>query len=69
MYTTEQKFKLLVSKREAALALGVSLRTVENFIARKELVARKIGRRTLIPITSLESFSRHDHKSPVRMET
>jgi excisionase family DNA binding protein len=57
--------KLLVTKREAASLLSVSIRTIENFIRRKELVARKIGRRTLIPLTSLESFARRDHASPV----
>ena len=58
--------KLLCSKKEAASALGVSIRTVENFIARRELVARKLGRRTLIAITSIQAFARHDHKSPTR---
>lgn len=56
--------KLLVTKREAAFALSVSVRTVENFIRRKALVARKIGRRTLIPLRSLEAFARRDHDSP-----
>jgi excisionase family DNA binding protein len=57
--------KLLVTKREAAAALSISIRTVENFIRRKELVARKIGRRTLIPLSALASFARRDHESPL----
>lgn len=57
--------KLLVSKRDAASALNISIRTLENFIRRKELIARKIGRRTLIPLTSLEAFARRDHASPL----
>lgn len=66
MDSTQQKeTRLLVTKREAASALSVSIRTVENFIRRKELGARKIGRRTLIPLASLESFARRDHASPV----
>jgi excisionase family DNA binding protein len=52
---------ILVTKREAALALSVSVRTIENFIRRKQLPARKIGRRRLIPLLSLEAFARHDH--------
>jgi len=58
--------KLLVSKREAAAALGVSVRTIDNLLAHKELVARKIGRRTLIPVTELERFARRDHATTSR---
>jgi len=36
--------KLLVSKREAATALGVSVRTIDNLLACKELRGRKVGR-------------------------
>ena len=53
--------KLLVSKRDAALALSVCVRTIENLIQAKELPARKIGRRTLIPARALEDFARRDH--------
>jgi len=56
--------RLLISKSESASALGVSIRTIENFIRRKELSARKIGRRTLIPLSALEAFARRDHDSP-----
>jgi excisionase family DNA binding protein len=52
---------ILVSKRRAAEALSVSLRTVDNLIARRELPARRIGKRVLIPWRSLENFSRTDH--------
>ena len=56
--------KILVSKRDAALALSLSVRTIENLISRKELVSRRVGRRTLIPVSSLEAFARRDHASP-----
>jgi excisionase family DNA binding protein len=56
--------KILVSKRDAAFALSLSVRTVENLIARKELTARRVGRRTLVVASSLESFVRKDHASP-----
>jgi excisionase family DNA binding protein len=55
--------RLLVSKRDAATALGVSVRTIDNLLACKELRARKVGRRTLIPVTELESFVRRDHQT------
>jgi excisionase family DNA binding protein len=57
--------KLLYSKKEAASALSVSVRTLENYIRRKELIARRIGRRTLVPLASLEAFARRDHASPL----
>jgi excisionase family DNA binding protein len=52
--------KLLVSKREAAEALGCSVRTIENLIARKALVSRRVGRRRMIPCASLMQFARRD---------
>jgi len=55
---------LLISRREAAIALGVCLRTLDYLIARGELAARRVGRRVLIPRTALEQFSRRDHGSP-----
>ena len=56
--------KLLVSKRDAALLLSVSVRTIENLIAAKRLVARKLGRRTLIPRSAIEQLARRDVPSP-----
>jgi excisionase family DNA binding protein len=55
--------QLLVSKREAAATLGLSVRTVENLISLKELPARRIGRRCLIERAALERFARRDHKT------
>src|SRR5262249_25791396 len=40
--------KILLSKRDAVLSLSLSIRTIENLIARKELIARRVGRRCLI---------------------
>ena len=58
--------KLAVSVREAAAMLSVSTRTIQNYIAVKLLPARKIGRRTVIPVRALENFLRNDHASPAR---
>ena len=56
--------KILISKKEGAAALGISLRTLENLIAHKELETRRIGRRRLIVRTSLERLARRDVPSP-----
>jgi excisionase family DNA binding protein len=52
---------ILVSKKEAARVLSVSLRTIDNLIAAKELAVRRLGRRCLIPRRALEEFARRDH--------
>ena len=52
---------LLVSKRDAAAMLGVSVRTLENLISSKELPARHIGKRCLLDRQVLVRFSRRDH--------
>ncbi len=52
---------MLVSKRTAASALGLCVRTIDNLIASKQLGCRRIGRRTLIPYRELVAFARRDH--------
>jgi len=56
--------KILVSKRDAALTLSLSIRTIDNLIARNELLVRRVGSRTLIVASSLEAFAQLDHESP-----
>ena len=53
--------KLMYSKTDAALLLSVSVRTIENLIANKELACRKIGKRVLIAHDVLLRFTRADH--------
>jgi hypothetical protein len=43
--------------------IGISTRSIENYIALKKLEARKIGRRTVILVASLEKFLRSDQAS------
>ncbi|HUJ95785.1 MAG TPA: helix-turn-helix domain-containing protein [Terriglobales bacterium] len=50
--------KLLYSKRQAAEILSLSLRTVDNLIATKRLVVRRIGKRVLVPKEALEELAR-----------
>ena len=56
--------KLAVSVREAAMLLSVSARTIQNYISEKIIPARKIGRRTVVPMRALENFLRADRPSP-----
>jgi excisionase family DNA binding protein len=57
--------KILFSKKDAAHALSISLRSLEYLIARKELPTRHIGKRVLVPIAALQQFARRDHtKNP-----
>jgi excisionase family DNA binding protein len=53
---------LAVGMVEAGRRLGLSLRTIANLIARKELPSRKVGRRRLITVRDLEAFVSRDHR-------
>ncbi|MGH9416391.1 MAG: helix-turn-helix domain-containing protein [Terriglobales bacterium] len=50
---------LLVTKRQAARMLAVSVRTVEYLLAQKQLPLRKLGKRTLIPYSAVAQLARH----------
>jgi len=54
---------LAVSIAEGAGMVGVSKRTLENYIREKHIEVRKIGRRTVVLVKSLEAFLRADHPS------
>jgi excisionase family DNA binding protein len=60
-----QSERLAVGIREAAQMLSVSPRTIQNYLRAKMLPARKIGRRTVIPVRALENFLRFDQPSPM----
>jgi excisionase family DNA binding protein len=49
--------QILLSRRDAAMALGVSLRTIDYLISRGELRARPIGRRKMVARVELERFA------------
>lgn len=55
---------LAISIAEASMLLGLSRRSIENYIAAKKIVARKAGSRRLVLRSSLETFLRHDQPSP-----
>jgi len=48
--------RVAVSVTETAVLLGVSVRTVERMIQRKELRVRRLGRRVLIPRQELGAW-------------
>ena len=49
---------ILVSRLDAATLLGLSIRTIDNLLAKGQLATRKVGRRTLILRAALERFAR-----------
>jgi excisionase family DNA binding protein len=53
--------RLLCNKREAASALGISVRTLENLLSMKQLKSVRIGRRRLVPVQELSRFCGRDH--------
>ncbi len=59
---------VLISKRDAAVLLAVSVRTVENLIARRSLPVCRVGKRVLIPYSSLEAFARCNHETGEQKE-
>lgn len=55
--------QLLLSKRSTATALGISVRTLENLVAMREIIPRRIGRRVLFDARVIEQFARRDHRT------
>ena len=53
--------KMLYTRKESAFALGVSVRSVDWLIARKELAPRRLGKRVLVPAAELEKYAARDH--------
>jgi excisionase family DNA binding protein len=50
------ELKLLLTRKEAAQALSVSLRFLDGLIGSKQLQARRLGRRVLVEHRELERF-------------
>ena len=53
--------QLLISRREAAQALGIPLRLLDYLVSRGELLARRIGRRVCIARSELEKFAKRSN--------
>ena len=53
--------KFLYSRKEAAHALGISVRSLDYLIAGKQLDTRRIGKKVLITRASLAAFASANH--------
>ena len=58
--------KFLYNRREAALSLGVSIRSVDYIISRRDLETRRVGKKVLVTRESLRRFAGADHPKPIR---
>ena len=56
--------RLAVNRIEAAQMLGVSVRTLDTMLARKEIRGRRIGRRIVFTLEELRRFLAKDHPVP-----
>lgn len=56
--------RLAVNRIEAAQMLGVSVRTLDTMLARKEIRGRRIGRRVVFTLEELRRFLAKDHPIP-----
>jgi excisionase family DNA binding protein len=57
----QSKDRLLVSRREAAWRLSISLRALDYLIANGSIPRQKIGSRILIPTQALVKFASSTH--------
>jgi hypothetical protein len=63
MYRLE---KLLYSRRDAAEALSLSIRSIDYLITAGQLTTRRVGGKILIPAGAVRRFAREDHPQLVR---
>ena len=49
--------KILLSRREAANAISVSVRELDKLVAQELIAAVRVGRRVLVPVRDLERFA------------
>ena len=62
-HTNGNMERIAYSKAEAAEALGLSPRTIDHLITARQLAARRVRGRVLIPVSSLHALMRCDHKT------
>jgi hypothetical protein len=55
--------RIFHDKRSTAATLGISVRTLENLVAMREINPRRIGRRVLFEAREIERFARRDHRT------
>jgi excisionase family DNA binding protein len=54
---------LMFTRKQAAFLLSLSVNTVGNLLKTKQLVGRRVGSKVLIPRSSIEAFTRRDHRT------
>jgi hypothetical protein len=59
--------KLLYSRRDTALALSLSIRSIDYLITAGRLSTRRVGGKILIPASAVRRFAREDHPGLVRV--
>ena len=60
--------KILLSRKDAAEAIGVSLRSVDYLICQGHLATKAVGRRRMILRASIEKFCRSDRPVSISAE-
>ncbi len=53
--------RILLSRKNTAKVMDISLRKVDDLIAKRLLEAIKCGRRTLIPRAAIEKYARENY--------
>jgi hypothetical protein len=59
--TIEKTERLLYPRKDAAFALGISIRSLDYLIAGKQLDTRRIGKKVLVPRGALVRFASANH--------
>jgi hypothetical protein len=57
--------RLLYSRKDAAQALSISLRSIDYLVSNKKLKTRRLASRVLIPRSELLRLARGDHHEPL----
>ena len=63
--SSQEVLKLLYSRKEAAFALGISLRALDYLVSRRSIKVRRVGARVLIHRDDLVKWASHDHLNSV----
>ncbi len=59
--------KLLYSRRDAACALSLSVRSIDYLISTGRLSTRRVGGKILVPVGDVRRFARNDHPEKLRV--
>ena len=59
--------KLLYSRRDAARALSLSVRSIDYLICTGRIPTRRVGGKILIHVTDVRRFAKTDHPGIVRV--